>query len=276
MLAKATPSANERDPQLSEAEQDAERCNDDRVRAEVAIAVVAHALARSTLGEALGTKLARAEVAVERVAQRDLAADLDLFRLEIARQTDHLDEAIARPTPNEPARRVRGRVVDRHGAPVADATVAAGRFLLGDAISAAAPFPWQAGLRRATTSTTGEFEILDAPAEGIVIAQLAGARSRPVASGDAVTLALQPTSRIEGTIEDRDPVRADPRRRRGRRRRGPTLAATGLIVSPAAGSGRPTRAPEGATPGPPVSSRDLRAPLEPRVDSAIRPGERSA
>jgi hypothetical protein len=293
LLAEATPLASERLRELSEAEQDAERCNDDRVRAEVAVGAARHALTSGTLGTAISAKVKSADVAVERVAQRDLVAGVDSLRLETARRGDHLDEAIARgeaavagyavrgriaaqlaiglelldlrdlrarpddvaavpglygewrglaarelgeehpmvrkidrelaarmfvhgdveggharldqlwrPIPGERARRIRGRVVDRRGAPVEGATVTAGRKLVGDAISAAVPFPRTGGaLRRATTSKTGEFEIPDAPPEGVVIAQLGNTRSKPAALADTLTLALEPTSRLEGRID---------------------------------------------------------------------------
>jgi predicted Ser/Thr protein kinase len=293
LLAGATPLTDERDRQLSEAVQDAERCDDDRVRAEVAIAVARRALGTALLGAAITAKVRSAEVAVERVAQPDLVADVDALRLELARRADHLDQAIERgaaavagyaergriaaqlavgmkllelrdlraaeddveavprlyaewralatrelgdghpiarkldgqvaarmfrhgdveggharleqawrPIPGERARRIRGRVVDPRGKPVEGATVAVGRYLMGDAISAAAPFPAYAGEQRVVrTGKTGEFEIPDAPPEGAAIAQLGDARSRPVAIADALTLALEPTSRLEGKID---------------------------------------------------------------------------
>jgi hypothetical protein len=293
LLAGTTPLTSERDHQLSEAEQDAERCSDDRLRAEVAIAVARHALTSSTLGTAISAKVKSAAVAAERVAQRDLTADVDALRLETARRADNVDEAIARgeaavagyaargrtaalltvglelldlrdlraraddiaavprlydewralamrelgedhpmvrkiegelaarmfvhgdveggharlaklwrPIPGERARRIRGRVVDRRGTPVEGATVTVGRLLAGDAISAAVPFPRIAADQRvATTGKTGEFEIPDAPPEGAAIAQLGDARSRPLALADNLTLALEPTSRLEGRID---------------------------------------------------------------------------
>ena len=293
LLAKVTLLTGERDHELSEAEQDAERCSDDRVRAEVAVAVARHALTSGTLGSAITAKVKSAEVAVARVAQRDLTADVDALRLETARRSDHLDEAIARgeaavagyaargriaaqlavgielldlrdlradaadleavprlygewgdlamrelgedhpmvrkidrelaarmfvhgdieggharleqlwrPIPDERARRIRGRVVDGRGRPVAGATVSAGRYLVGDGVSAAVPFPRIAdGQRVVTTDRAGAFEIPDAPPEGAVIAQLGDARSRPAALADTLTLALEPTSQIEGRID---------------------------------------------------------------------------
>jgi len=93
-------------------------------------------------------------------------------------------------------------VVDERGAPVEGATVTAGRYLLGDGLGAAVPFPRQAdAMRVARTGKTGEFEIPDAPPEGAVIAQLGAARSRPAAIADTVALALEPTSRVEGHID---------------------------------------------------------------------------
>jgi hypothetical protein len=298
LLAGATPLSSERDRQLSEAVQDAERCDDDRVRAEVAVSVARHPLGTAVLGAAITAKVRSAEVAVERVAQPDLVADVDALRLEIARRADHLDKAIERgadavagyaargriaaqlavgmrllelrdlraaagdvedvprlyaewralatrelgdghpiarkidgqmaermfmhgdveggharleqawrPIPGERARRIRGRVVDLHGRPVEGATVAAGRYLIGDAISVAAPFPPYADAQRVVrTGKTGEFEILDAPPEGAVIAQLGDARSRPAAIADELALARAPTSRREGTID----IRGEP------------------------------------------------------------------
>ena len=293
LFADATRAPAERDQQLSEAEQDAERCDDDRVRAEIALAAARHALTSGTLGAAISAKVKSAEVAVERVAQRDLTASIDRLRLETARRADHLDEAIARgeaavagyaargriaaqlavgldlldlrdlraraddveavprlytewralavkqlgeahptvrkidvelaawmfvhgdveggharleklrqPLANDWARRVRGRVIDRRGRPVEGATVIAGPSLAGDAIGVALPLARTSGQQRvATTNKAGEFELSDAPQEGVVIAQHGDARSMPAAIADAVTLSLEPTSRLEGRIE---------------------------------------------------------------------------
>jgi hypothetical protein len=293
LFAGASRVSAERDQQLSEAEQDAERCSDDRVRAEVALAAARHALTSGTLGAAISTKVKSAEVAVERVAQRDLTAGIDWLRLETARRADHLDEAIARgeaavagfaargrvaaqlaagvdllelrdlraraddvevvprlyaqwralavaqlgeghptvrridlelatrmfvhgdvegaharleklrrPLPNDRARHIRGRVLDGRGRPVEGATVVAASRLAGDSIGVAVAFPGGADEQRfATTNKAGAFELLDAPAAGVVIAQHGASRSMPAAIADTVTLALEPTSRLEGRIE---------------------------------------------------------------------------
>src|SRR6185436_9684815 len=51
-----------------------------------------------------------ADVAVERVAQRDLTADVDSLRFETARRADHLDEAIARGEAAVAGYAARGRI----------------------------------------------------------------------------------------------------------------------------------------------------------------------
>jgi hypothetical protein len=94
--------------------------------------------------------------------------------------------------------RITGRVVDDQGVPVAGASVAAGAYLVGDTLGAWIPDP---GIRTATTGPDGRFSIPEAPEEGVVIAQLGSARSRPMAVAADVTLALAPTSRLEGTVD---------------------------------------------------------------------------
>ncbi|HET7501203.1 MAG TPA: protein kinase [Kofleriaceae bacterium] len=81
---------------LDEAEQDAERCGDDRLFAESAVAAAQHIMDSEWLSAPVTAKLRLAEVAVHRVEQRDLTAQLDLMRVELVKRAENLDEAIAR------------------------------------------------------------------------------------------------------------------------------------------------------------------------------------
>jgi hypothetical protein len=80
--------------ELDEAERAAQRCGDDRVIAD--IAVTAATLAVGLVSPDARAKLKRAESLVERVAQPDLDAVLDVLRAWVAFESDHLDEAIRR------------------------------------------------------------------------------------------------------------------------------------------------------------------------------------
>jgi len=86
----------ERSHHLDEAQQDAERCGDDRVLAETALATAQYMMDNEWLSATVTAKLRRAEAAVQRVAQRDLIAQIDLMRVEAAKRAENLDEAIAR------------------------------------------------------------------------------------------------------------------------------------------------------------------------------------
>ena len=86
----------ERDRVLSTAEQAAETCGDDRVRAEVALVIAESSLAAGYLAEARLATVRRADAAVQRVAQADLLAEVDLQRAAIAERLGDLDQAIAR------------------------------------------------------------------------------------------------------------------------------------------------------------------------------------
>jgi hypothetical protein len=112
-------------------------------------------------------------------------------------------EALRKPVPYDRARRVSGRVVDEHGAAAAGVTVTVGSELLGDSLAASVSLPTVAGgIRIATTNSNGEFEVADGPEDGVAIAQLGDRRSAPVALGpEALKLALEPTSRIEGHVD---------------------------------------------------------------------------
>ncbi len=110
LVAGTTRGPAERDLQLAEATQDAERCDDDRVRAEVATVSARHALAGVFLGAPVSGKVNLAATAVQRVAQPDLLAQIDLLRLEIAQRADNVDEAITRGESAMAGFAARGRI----------------------------------------------------------------------------------------------------------------------------------------------------------------------
>ncbi len=76
------------------AEQAADRCGDDRIRAELAVGAVGRTLRTEFVGAAFASRLARAQVAVQRVAQADLDGQLSLFKLHLDSRSDRIDEAI--------------------------------------------------------------------------------------------------------------------------------------------------------------------------------------
>jgi hypothetical protein len=96
LAADIQKSAAERTHHLDEAQQQAERCGDDRVLAETAIATARYMLDSEWLGATVTAKLRLADAAAHRVAQADLVAQIDLMRVEAATRAENLDEAIAR------------------------------------------------------------------------------------------------------------------------------------------------------------------------------------
>jgi predicted Ser/Thr protein kinase len=285
-------SAVERIRHLDEAQQEAERCGDDRVLAETAIASAQGMMDSEWLSATVTAKLRLADAAAHRVDQRDLTAQIDLMRAEAASRAENLGEAIARsgaamdgfaargrlraeinagltqvslrqlrataadlaaipdllarwrvravaelgasdeavraldtqaavwafsrgdvsaahaqlarlqrPLPNDQSQRLAGVVVDPHGKPVAGATVTAGRSLRGDSAGAAIGLTDRDTIRTTSTGPDGRFEIPDAAAGDVVIAELVDLRSAPAAVGDKVKLALAPTGRIEGHVD---------------------------------------------------------------------------
>ena len=65
----------------------AERCGDDRIRAETSIRAAAFAFGRSAFGIPNTAKHKVAAAAVERVSQPDLVADIDAMELSLAAKT---------------------------------------------------------------------------------------------------------------------------------------------------------------------------------------------
>jgi hypothetical protein len=102
------------------------------------------------------------------------------------------------PFPIENPTHITGTVVDETGAPVANATVVAAPALAGDSVSVAIPNDLA---RQAMTRADGTFELTGCAADGVIVAEAGGKRSLPTAIASGVTLALAPTSRIEGTVD---------------------------------------------------------------------------
>jgi len=98
LAADATKNAAERSHHLDEAQQEAERCGDDRVLADSAISAALHMLDNEWMSATVTAKLRLADAAAHRVAQRDLIARIDVMRVEAAKRAENLDEAIARGT----------------------------------------------------------------------------------------------------------------------------------------------------------------------------------
>jgi predicted Ser/Thr protein kinase len=289
ILAAHIPGA-ERTRHLADAEQAAERCGDDRIRAETAIRVAAFTLGRNMFGIPSTAKVKVAAAAVERVSQPDLVAEIDSLLMQHASKSENLGEAIelgdramvgysargrigkqimtglevyrlrglrstaddrkrmgeqlaewhtlattklgaTHPTtrqlemalameaftagdasgaqqkleklrevfPLERPRKMQIKVVEG-GKPIAGATVTAGPDLWGAGTAAAFPDPSSHSQRTGVTSDAGEL-VLEAPADGMVIAQLGDRRSRVALIADSVTLVLEPTSRLEGKVD---------------------------------------------------------------------------
>jgi hypothetical protein len=293
LLAADTQRAREdHDRQLDDAQQDAERCGDDRVLSETALASARYAVGPEWLSADANTKMRLADAAVQRVAQRDLTAALDAIRGELAKRNEHPGDAIkyateamegfaargrlreqiraalivlelrqARATPedlvaipealagwraraiaelgdaddlvraidariaewawrhgeiaradaelarvrstlpNDRVQRIAGIVVDPRGVPVAGATVTAGAVLYGDSLHAAIGLFSRDSMRSTRTGPDGTFELPDAVENATVIAELGDLRAMPAASGERVTLQLEPTGRIEGHVD---------------------------------------------------------------------------
>ncbi len=105
--------------------------------------------------------------------------------------------ASTRPLPIEHAVRASGRVVDEHGEPVAGATVAAAASISADSVGFV-PEPTQ---RTTTTRADGTFELPEVASDAAITAQRGRMRSLAVKVGEGLTLALAPTSRLEGKVD---------------------------------------------------------------------------
>ena len=119
------------------AEQAAESCGDDRIRADLAVAAVGRTLRTEFVGPAFASRLARAEVAVRRVAQADLNAQLALFRLHLDSRSDRIDQAIAEGEAAAAGFAKRGRISAQIDAEVAVIYVRQGRATAADLMAIA-------------------------------------------------------------------------------------------------------------------------------------------
>ena len=145
------------------------------------------------------------ELAVKRLGENDDAVhavdhELGIYEWKMGEvAAAHAKLAASRsPLPVENPTRVTGKVVDETGAPVAGATVVAAPALAGDTVSVGIPTDLA---RTTTTRADGTYELTDCAAEGVIVAEAGGKRSLPTAIADGITLALAPTSRIEGTVD---------------------------------------------------------------------------
>ncbi len=92
------------------AETEGERCEDERVRADAAIHAALAATRTEFLAASIPKKLRHAEVAVARVSQPDLVAELDVVRLNLAARAESLDVALQRTDAALAGFAVRGRI----------------------------------------------------------------------------------------------------------------------------------------------------------------------
>jgi predicted Ser/Thr protein kinase len=102
---------------------------------------------------------------------------------------------------------VHGVVVDDQGHPVAGALVASSSQLIADSIAIGLPRLLDFNgmrdetLRVTTTDARGQFTIADSTPSGAISAQLGDQRAAPVLIADRVTLVLEPTRTVQGTID---------------------------------------------------------------------------
>ncbi len=91
------------------AETEGERCEDERVRADASLHAVMAAVRTEFLAASIPKKLRHAEVAVQRVAQPDLLAMLDVVRMNVAARAENVDVALQRTDAALNGFAVRGR-----------------------------------------------------------------------------------------------------------------------------------------------------------------------
>jgi len=100
----------DRERLAAEATEQAQRCTDERVRAEIALIAAEQALESTILGTAITSKIRIAETVAQPVMQPDVAAALEQLRGEVARRAELPDEAIARARAAMTGFAARGRI----------------------------------------------------------------------------------------------------------------------------------------------------------------------
>ena len=219
----------ERSRHLDEAQQEAERCGDDRVLAETAISTAQHMMGNEWLSAAVTAKLRLADAAARRVAQRDLIAQVDLMRVEVARRVDNLEEAIARGGAAIDGFAARGRLRPELTAGLAVLALRQIRANRDDL--AAIPGQLAAWRTRAVRELGASDEIvraIDARAAEWAFAQGDVAAARATLDRLARALPNTPPQRVSGVVVDRrgNPV-AGATVTAGRSLRGDSVGAAG-------------------------------------------------
>ncbi|MDQ3337273.1 MAG: serine/threonine protein kinase, partial [Myxococcota bacterium] len=90
-LAIRSATSDQRERLVAEAQEEGERCSDDRVRAEIALVNAELALESGSLNTAITSKVKLAELAAQRVMQADVLGAMEMMRAEIARRADQID-----------------------------------------------------------------------------------------------------------------------------------------------------------------------------------------
>lgn len=157
LAADAEESTAKHRPLVERAAADAERCTDERVRADVALAQATDVVSSELLDVTLRPKLQHAEAAVARVPQADLTARLESMRSRFAARNDEPDAAIAHLDAAATGFAARGRSAAELRA---SAEAARARTVRGQAADLAATVPRLTALRARAVAALGESDPL--------------------------------------------------------------------------------------------------------------------
>jgi hypothetical protein len=114
-----------------------------------------------------------------------------------------LRKAVAKQEPPKNPQVVSGQVVDDNG-PVAGAQVWVGTSMFADPLYATVAAGGDQ--RTVTTDANGRFTVKDAEAKSLVVAQHGDLRAPPVWGGENMTVKLQRTSTVSGSVSLRDRI----------------------------------------------------------------------